>query len=68
MVGSSAANQNGQAEPQNVVIVLTFVNGIDIVAEEFVATIEAISNHTSLSSADEMAVENYLNRLPLAPR
>jgi hypothetical protein len=53
---------------QNVVIVLSFVNGIDIVAKEFVATIEAISNHTSLSSADEMAVEDYLNRLPLAPR
>ena len=50
------------------VTVLSFVNGIDIVAQEFVATIEAVSNHTSLSSADEVAVDNYLDRLPLAPR
>jgi hypothetical protein len=51
-----------------VVIVLSFVNGIDIVAQEFVATIEAISANTTLSPTDQLAVENYLNRLPLAPR
>jgi hypothetical protein len=51
-----------------VVIVLSFVNGIDIVAQEFVATIEAISTNTTLSTTDQLAVENYLNRLPLAPR
>jgi hypothetical protein len=51
-----------------VVIVLSFVNGIDIVAQEFVATIEAISTNTTLSPTDQLAVENYLNRLPLAPR
>lgn len=50
------------------VIVLSFVNGIDIVAQEFVATIEAISTNTTLSAGDQLAVENYLNRLPLAPR
>jgi len=50
------------------VIVLSFVNGIDIVAQEFVATIEAISTNSTLSSTDQLAVENYLNRLPLAPR
>jgi hypothetical protein len=50
------------------VIVLSFVNGIDIVAQEFVATIEAISNHTTLSAGDQVVVEDYLNRLPLAPR
>jgi hypothetical protein len=51
-----------------VVVVLYFVNGIDIVAQEFVATIEAISANTTLSPTDQLAVENYLNRLPLAPR
>ena len=50
------------------VIVLSFVNGINIVAQEFVATIEAISSNTTLSPTDQLAVENYLNRLPLAPR
>jgi len=64
----SLLDRGYQAEDQNVVIVLSFVNGIDIVAQEFVATIEAISTNTTLSSTDQLAVENYLNRLPLAPR
>jgi len=64
----SLLDRGYQAKDQNVVIVLSFVNGIDIVAQEFVATIEAISSNTTLSYTDQLAVENYLNRLPLAPR
>ena len=64
----SLPDRGCQAKDQKGVIVLSFVNGIDIVAQEFVATIEAISTNTTLSSTDQLAVENYLNRLPLAPR
>lgn len=57
------------ADPaQNVVRVLSFVGGIDIVSEEFSQMIHAIDTRQPLSPADWENMSTYLNRLPLAPR
>lgn len=53
---------------QNVIIVISYVHGIDVVTTEFTRTAEAIGQHVSLSQGDQQAISMYLGRLPLVPR
>lgn len=48
------------AESQNVVIVLAYVGGIDLVSQEFVAMIKAIDSHEPLSPSDQMSIQPIL--------
>lgn len=53
---------------ENVVRVLSFVGGIDLVSEEFSEMVSAIDSRQPLSPEDWSSMSTYLNRLPLAPR
>ncbi|ORY31965.1 bacterial low temperature requirement A protein-domain-containing protein [Naematelia encephala] len=51
----------------NVIVVISFAQGINSVATEFFETVDAINNNQSLSRSDQSTVQRYLNRLTLEP-
>jgi hypothetical protein len=52
---------------QNFVVTLSFVNGMNLVVQEYGRTTTAITENVPLSQKDRKAIQTYLNKLELYP-